>query len=216
MSISAVIFDMDGLLLDTETIAYNIFVQACNHFKIECKTDIYHKCIGVNSVKMKEIFLEGYGSGFPYDEVVGYVSERYNEATTGKAIPLKPGVIEILETLKKNRTPVAIATSTAHKKAKQKLKDSKILKYFEIIIGGDQVSKSKPDPEIYLKAAKELQVNPSECLALEDSNNGVIAAVKAGMQVVQIPDLVLPDDKIKNLGHKIASSLLDVLPLLEK
>jgi beta-phosphoglucomutase-like phosphatase (HAD superfamily) len=105
---------------------------------------------------------------------------------------------------------MAVATSTRTKRATEKLGDAGLLDYFKIVIGGDQVEQGKPDPEIYLKAASALSSAPSRCLALEDSANGVKAAVAAGMTVVQIPDLVPPSDELLQLGHIVLSSLADV------
>mgnify|MGYP000072935976 CR=1 FL=1 len=105
---------------------------------------------------------------------------------------------------------MAVATSTRTDRAKVKLSDSGILDYFDIIIGGDQVSNSKPDPEIYLKAASELSSEPSKCLAFEDSPNGVKSAVAAGLTVIQVPDLVQPDEDLLKMGHIVLGSLADV------
>jgi len=135
---------------------------------------------------------------------------EYRRVIEESPIPLKDGAEELLRYISSIEIPIAVATSTAIDRAQKKLKSSGILDYFDFIIGGDQVTRSKPDPEIYLKAASELSSEPSKCLALEDSANGVKAAVAAGMTVVQIPDLVQPGEELLSLGHIVLRSLYDV------
>ena len=106
--------------------------------------------------------------------------------------------------------PIAIATSTAHKTALNKLRNTELLPYFDFVIGGDQVANSKPDPEIYQTAARRHGAAPHRCIAFEDSANGVLAAHRAGIPVIQIPDLVSPTQELRALGHCILESLLDV------
>jgi beta-phosphoglucomutase-like phosphatase (HAD superfamily) len=112
--------------------------------------------------------------------------------------------------VKNSEKRTAIATSTAHQTARDKLERAGLISYFELIVGGDQVAKGKPDPETYLKAAELLDVRPHQCLALEDSDNGVLAAHGAGMNVIQIPDLKEPSVEIKSLGHTVLSSFEEV------
>jgi len=95
--------------------------------------------------------------------------------------------------------------------AQEKLKNSGLLEYFQLVIGGEQVKKGKPNPDIYLHVADRLSVNPQYCLALEDSENGVKSAVSANMRVIQIPDMVQPSDELKQLGHTVLPSLYDVI-----
>jgi len=136
---------------------------------------------------------------------------RYHEAITTRGIPLKDGVLEFLRYIRSLQLPMAVATSTQTDIAKTKLRDTGILDYFQIVVGGEQVRHSKPHPDIYLKAAAELAVNARNCLALEDSENGVKSASAAGLTVIQIPDLVQPSTALKQNGHIILDSLLDVV-----
>ncbi len=138
-------------------------------------------------------------------------AKEYQKLTEGRPLPLKKGVEELLGHIEKMGKPMAVATSSDHERARAKLQHSGILHFFDHIVGGDQVRRSKPDPEIYLKAASALMSEPSRCLAFEDSENGVKAALAAGMTVVQIPDLVFPDEKLLALGHIVLGSLADML-----
>lgn len=207
----AVIFDMDGLLLDTERLALDAFHSTCSAFNLDDLTDVYMKCIGTNAEMGKSILKDGL-KGIADFEAFSLMWEReYRKITEGRPIPLKEGAEELINYIEKIGKPMAVATSSDYGSAKKKLQHSGILHFFEHIIGGDQVVRSKPDPEIYLKAASALLTEPSKCLAFEDSKNGVKAAVAAGMTVVQIPDLVFPDEELLELGHIVLESLTDIL-----
>ena len=201
---------MDGLLLDSEKIALECFLEACQTAGFTPDISLYLKCIGTNSKRTKQILLEGFGGKFPFDEVFKHWGALYYMETIEKPVPLKRGAKQLLEKLKNTGYPMAIATSTAHNKAIVKLKNAGILDYFELIIGGDQVKNSKPDPEIYSTAANKLGINADKCIAIEDSDNGVKSAHGAGISVIQIPDLQPPSNEVKELGHTILDSLFDI------
>ncbi len=210
MNYDAVIFDMDGLLLDTEVIAMKTFEMACSAFDIKMNKSAYLQCIGSNANRTKEILIENYGPDFPSDKIFELWSEYYHDMAVKIPVSLKPGVTWLLNELKRRKISAAVATSTAYDIAIKKLKNADIFEFFKVIVTGNQVKLSKPQPDIYLKAAAKLNVDPSRCLALEDSENGVKAAYAARMTVFQIPDLAEPSDEIKTLGHTILKSLFDV------
>jgi len=206
----AVIFDMDGLLLDSEKIALDTFLHACHAFELDDETDLFMSLVGTNQKLGTEILKKGLGSRVDVEMFIQVWEGKYEERTAIQLVPVKAGVLELLNHLKLIEVPAVVATSTQTERAERKLRNSKILSFFEFIVGGDQVIRSKPDPEIYLKAAEYLKVDPQKCLALEDSENGVISAFKAGCTVIQIPDLVKPSNELKQLGHRILDSLNDV------
>ncbi len=210
MKHKAVVFDMDGLLLDSERIALEAFLKTCESIGFEPDQSVYRRCIGSNAERTKEILIKGYGPTFPFDDVMDIWREQYKKEAFDKPVPLKSGVIELLKTVKGIGLPMAIATSTAFKKAMIKLTNAGLGDFFNVIVAGDQVQRSKPDPEIYLAAASRLGKDPRDCLALEDSDNGVKSAHAAGMTIFQIPDLVEPSQEVISLGHRIVSSLLEV------
>ena len=206
----AVIFDMDGLLLDSEAIAFAAFRETCEHFAVGDQSHVFMQCIGTNAELGDRVLEEGLrGKADPLAFGRRW-EENYLRATTDAPIPLKPGVTELLDALQAARVPLAVATSTGSPRARQKLHDAGILTAFQAVVGGDQVARSKPHPDIYLEAARELGVTPGHCLALEDSENGVRAALGAGMTVIQIPDLVEPSPEFRRLGHAVLESLHDV------
>lgn len=209
-TIKAAIFDMDGLLLDTEIIALNTFVESCRECGFDPDINVYYKCIGTNSVKTKEMLIDGYGDGFPYEKISRIWSAKYQDIIMHEKIPMKPGVVNLLTLFRKSKKKIALATSTEYDIALIKLKNAGIYHYFDFIIGGDQVEKGKPDPEIYFKASERLNELPGNCLVLEDSDNGVLAAFRAGMQIIQVPDLKKPSTDILKIGHLIFDSLNEV------
>ncbi len=210
----AVIFDMDGLLLDSERIALATFVAACREHSFEPDVDIYLHCIGMTFPKTKEALAAGYGPGFPLEPVCDLWTKKYHEETADKPVPLKTGVADLLRYLENDGVKKAVVTSTRFESAYRKLTNARIAGYFDFIIGGDQITHGKPHPEIYLTACGRLNRTPDECLALEDSDNGVLSATAAGISVIQVPDLLTPSDKVKALGHPIVKTLADVQKML--
>lgn len=213
MTFHAAIFDMDGLLLDTERVCMRIFKQACDAQNLPFYQDTYLSIIGRNSAGIDAILRAAYGEDL--DRLHAEWRKRYNQVVLHEAIPVKEGVVELLEWFKKNEIPTAVATSTQKEVALVKLKLAGLDRYFDSITTGCEVSHGKPDPEIYLLAASRLSIPPAECLAFEDSNNGVRAAVAANMITYQIPDLVQPCDEVIAFGHRICPSLSDVLKELQ-
>ena len=206
----AVIFDMDGLLLDTERIALVAFHATCEHFGLGDETKVFMRCIGTNTALGEQVLKEGLQGKVDHLEFAHVWDAKYIQRTSNTPIPLKDGAAELLEHLAAVGVPAAVATSTVSTRAIQKLQDAGILASFKAVVGGDQVKNSKPHPDIYIKAAEVLGVKPGGCLALEDSENGVRSAVSAGMTVIQIPDMVKPSPALRSLGHIILHSLHDV------
>ncbi|WP_260260404.1 HAD family hydrolase [Vibrio intestinalis] len=209
MKIKAAIFDMDGLLLDTERVCMRVFKQACQTVELPFYEDVYLTIIGRNAAGIEKIFRDAYGDDL--DRLHPEWRKNYDAIVRHQAIPLKEGVVELLTWLRANGIATAVATSTHRDLAETKLKLAGIDQYFDGLTCGDEVTHGKPDPEIYQLAAQRLGVEPSDCIAFEDSNNGVISAVAAQMTTYQIPDLVEPSEEVKALGHHIELSLLAVL-----
>ena len=209
--VRAVVFDMDGLLLDSERIVLEDFISSCREFGYEPDVEVYYKCIGGNKDRTKEIMLAGYGPDFPYLAV----NDSWYSKAGKKPMPLKRGVLDLLQYLGRRTLQKAVVTSTQRYWAEKMLTESGILPYFDFLVCGDDITRSKPEPDIYLKACEKLNLPPAACLALEDSDNGVLSAFRAGLQVVQIPDLLPPSAQVKALGHTIAASLDDVRQAFE-
>jgi len=214
MKINACIFDMDGLLIDSERIALRVFQDVCRHYNCDEQISLYEQLLGTNARTTRKILTEFLPNAIPVDAFIERWSVNYTEQTQ-KPIPLKNGILSLLNYLESVDIPKAVATSSNTEKARDKLQKIDIAHRFSTIIGGEQVAQGKPAPEIYIKAAKALNIEPNHCLALEDSPNGVRAAVAANMHVIQIPDTVQPDDSLKSMGHLIMQDACEVVSFLK-
>ena len=206
----AIVFDMDGLLLDSERIVLDAFLLVCEHFELGDRTELLKQCIGTNRDYTRARMTEAFGSGVDFNEFQNMWTLKHEEIVGDDAMPLMDGARELLDLIQQLDIPRAVATSTRSAQALDRLEKADLLHYFEFVVGGDQVTNSKPDPEIYLAATQKLGCNPTSCLAFEDSENGVRAALGAGLRVIQVPDLVAPSTNVRALGHTILASLRDV------
>ncbi|MCI5596035.1 MAG: HAD family phosphatase [Lachnospiraceae bacterium] len=184
------VFDMDGLMYDTERIIMNAWDKTGKEMGYGPLGFHLFSTLGMSRSGRKEYFQKTLGMDFPYDEF----QERYAEETyrqTETCIPVKPGLYELLDYLKQEHYVLAVATSSSRESALRKLKNSHLEQgYFDVIICGDMVKRAKPDPEIYQIACQKLQKPPSQLVALEDSENGLKSALSAGMGAIMIPDLI--------------------------
>lgn len=210
----AVVFDMDGLLLETERLAMATFLDACRLHGYEPDPAVYLRCVGTREERTREILREGYGAAFPIDAVTQSWWAQYHEHVLHRPVDAKPGARSLLERLAVLRVPLAVATSTGTELAIRKLTLAGFAPFFRHVVGGDQVQRAKPDPEPYREAARRLGAPVHVCWAIEDSENGVRAAHAAGLFVVQVPDLVPPSAALRALNHPIFASLTDVEHML--
>jgi HAD superfamily hydrolase (TIGR01509 family) len=211
----AIVFDMDGLLLDTERIALAMFEQACGVHGVAFDRAVYERCIGTSMQGTREI-LEGALGVEVYERVGAEWSRLYDARVRTRAVDVKDGARELLERVRGAGLPMALATSTATPLARTKLSLAGLDHYFAAIVGGDAVVRAKPHPEPYLTAARLLGVAPQRCWAVEDSDNGVRAAYAAGLFVFQVPDLVQPAADVRGFGHPVVGSLRDVMRALAR
>lgn len=216
MTPDAALFDMDGLLLDSERLSMQSFFETSRRHGLDEQPELFHRVIGSNEQALVAILREALGDRL---DVAAFRSDwlsLYHDVVHQEPVPLMAGVVELLDWLKEQGIKRAVATSSATSLAHSKLSRSGILDYFDVLIGGDQVQQSKPDPEIYIKASQALGVAPATSIGLEDSSNGVRSAVAAGLYVIQVPDLVPPSAELLELGHEVCSDLHEVLALLKQ
>lgn len=205
---------MDGLMFDTENLTYKIEHEVLAQKGIDFTFERYKNNIGKRSVEVIDNYKEFCGKDFDYDTYRNESMNRFWQYTQEKGVPIKEGLFELLDYLKEKQIKIALATSTTYPSAAEILKRAKALEYFNELICGDMVNKGKPDPEIFITAVKKLSLNPGECIALEDSFNGIISAYKAGLVPVMVPDLIPPTDDIKKMCYRICNNLKEVTELI--
>ena len=206
----SVIFDMDGVIFDTEHLALNLWTRAGEELRIPDLPVLYPSVIGTTAVRTSEILFERYGPSFPMEAFNRRVRELYLEHYAREGLPVKPGAAALLSLLSDRSLPLALASSTRTELVRRELQDAGLLDYFSAVIGGDMVSHSKPHPEIFLRAAEALGAAPADCYVIEDSFNGIRAAAAAGMHPLMVPDMLLPNDEILALAERVFPSLDEV------
>ena len=172
MTMNSIIFDMDGVIFDSESKVLECWQETAAKHGMGDVRDAFIKCIGTNSARSKEIFLEHYGADLPYDEYRTEMSALFHERYDGGRLPMKKGIREILEALKNAGWSVALASSTRRAVVMEQLGAAGLAGWFDVVIGGDMIARSKPAPDIFLAAAEELHADPSETYVVEDSYNG--------------------------------------------
>ena len=212
----AVVFDMDGVIFDSERAVINCWKIIADKYGIPDIEESCIKCTGTTEKKTREIMLYRYGDDFPYDEYKKEASRIYHEKYDDGRLPVKKGVKDILEYLKSHNKKIALASSTRRQVVVQELKDAGFLDYFDELVCGDMVSRSKPEPDIFLKACEVLGVNPTKSYAIEDSYNGIRAAYAGKLMPIMVPDILQADDEMKNLADIILPDLNSVIEYLDK
>ena len=211
-----VIFDMDGLLLDTE----RIIVEHWDRLAVRRGLDrekIRTLClssIGINLPAVQRLAAELLGPDFPFDAYRAEMWAGIREEQAGKPMPVKKGAFELLEYLKRTGMPAVVASSSPKATVVRELDETGLLPYFEEVFGGEDATRSKPAPDLFLNAAKAMGVPPEHCLVLEDSHNGIRAAHAAGMMSVMVPDLQPATEEMQSLYTKTAPDLGTVAEML--
>ena len=211
----SIVFDMDGVLFDTQKIYLQTWFEVADILGIKDIEQPAHMCVGTNRNDQAAILENFYKDRFPYDDFYRLKDEIF-EKHLEAGVPLKPGVKEILQYLKNINARVAIASSSRIPMIKHHIEETGISRYFDIIVGGDLVEHSKPQPDIYIMACKQLGVDPEKCYAVEDSYNGIRSAAAAGMKTIMIPDVLPPTDEMRELSYKIFDSMVDFRKYLEE
>lgn len=205
--ISAVIFDMDGLLLDTEATSRWAWDQAMAEHGYRMTDEIYRQFIGLVMNDRVKILQNRFGTTFPSDSVMVRRIELGDNREIEQGLAVKPGAIELVQTLAKQGIPLAVATGTFAPRTIRRLKSIGIFHHFAVIVTGEQVAAGKPAPDIFLEASRQLAVPAQRCLVFEDSCAGVRAASAAGMKVIMVPDLEMPTPEIAALAYRILPTL---------
>ncbi len=210
MDRKAVVFDMDGVIFDSEQLVIDCWQVVAEKYGIPGIEEACFECLGINATLTRELMKKRYGEDFPYDEYKKEMSALFHSRAAGGKLPQKKGIKELLQWLKEQDVKTAVASSTRREVVIRELKEGGLLSYFDQVICGDMVSRSKPAPDIFLKTCESLGVEPAEAYAIEDSYNGIRAAAAAGMAPIMVPDLAEPTEEMEQLAVKILPSLCEV------
>lgn len=202
----AVIFDMDGLLFDTEALYRDALFAAARGLGRDMPEPLFHSLIGLPGDSSRRLLLDHYGEDFDVDRLWDASATHFHDIARGQEF-LKAGVREVLELLDQLGIPRAIATSSRHEDVAFNLGRHGLEGRFHAVAARGDYSRGKPHPDPFLVAAGRLQVDPADCLALEDSHNGVRSAASAGMMTVMIPDLLAPNPEMDALCARIVNDL---------
>ena len=213
-TITAVLFDMDGLVLDTEKLYTRFWQEAAKAFGYPMTKE---QALGMRSLnrgaglaKLQSYF----GLSVNYDEIRNKRIELMDAFVEQEGVSLKPGIHELLAFLKEKGIKTSIATSSPMERTLLYLGSVGLHHSFDELVSGYMVEKGKPEPDIYLYAAEKLGVKPENCMVLEDSPAGILAAYRAGCLPVMIPDQDEPTEETSKMLYARAESLKEVITLL--
>jgi HAD superfamily hydrolase (TIGR01509 family) len=206
---AAVILDMDGLLLDTEPLAMRAWRNAAACAGLAFDDVLARAMIGRNWADCCTLARSHYAAGDPVDALLDGWLASYDAIVAREGVALKPGVHALLDWLDRESIARAVATSTRRARAQRKLEQAGLWTRMDALVGGDEVARGKPAPDIVVAAASRLRVGPGECVVIEDSEPGVEAALAAGATPVMVPDLVPPSQALRAKGVTVLTSLAE-------
>jgi HAD superfamily hydrolase (TIGR01509 family) len=211
----AALFDMDGLLIDSEASIMGAWMRVADHMGVKLQREEYLTVVGRAAPDAIAVLVNLFGGKQRLELAHARVVADLDAIPAEQRFPLKAGTMEVLAALSELRIPCAVASSSARDEIEARLASAGVRTFFAALAGGDEVSRGKPDPEVYVLAARRLGVDPKLCVAFEDSTNGARAALAAGAKLVLVPDLVRPNDEICDQALKVLRSLTEAKPQLQ-
>ena len=213
--IKAIIFDMDGLMIDSERVTFECYQERLKDMNLTMDEEFYKTLLGKPIKGIYQRFYDVYGNDFPIENVIQDVHQLMAERFETEGVPVKKGLVELLHYLKDNNYKTIVATSSNRYRVDKILAQAKITEFFDDSICGDEVTKGKPNPEVFLKSCQKLDVNVDEAIVLEDSEAGIQASYDANIKVICIPDMKYPEKQYEEKTFKILKDLTEVTAYLK-
>lgn len=213
--IKAIIFDMDGLMIDSERVTFECYQERLKDMNLTMDEEFYKTLLGKPIKGIYQRFYDVYGNDFPIQNVIQDVHQLMAERFETEGVPVKKGLVELLHYLKDNNYKTIVATSSNRERVDKILAQAKITEFFDDSICGDEVTKGKPNPEVFLKSCQKLGVNVDEAIVLEDSEAGIQASYDANIKVICIPDMKYPEKQYEEKTFKILKDLTEVTVYLK-
>lgn len=213
--IKAIIFDMDGLMIDSERVTFECYQERLKDMNLTMDEEFYKTLLGKPIKGIYQRFYDVYGNDFPIQNVIQDVHQLMAERFETEGVSVKKGLVELLHYLKDNNYKTIVATSSNRDRVDKILAQAKITEFFDDSICGDEVTKGKPNPEVFLKSCQKLGVNVDEAIVLEDSEAGIQASYDANIKVICIPDMKYPEKQYEEKTFKILKDLTEVTAYLK-
>jgi len=214
--IRAVIFDQDGLMFDTERLSSESWDLAGEEIGFYIKEDFLCTIRGMNRQDAAGRFREVFGDELDFEDLRERKNRHFQKILKTRGVPVKPGLRELLAYLREHDYKIILATASTREYSMHNLKETGIDSYFSQMVTGDMVKHAKPEPEVFLRAARLLGEAPENCMVLEDSLNGVEAGLRGGFVTVMVPDLTQPDEALRGRVDAVCSTLHEVIEVLER
>lgn len=208
--IKAIIFDMDGVIFDTERVYLDIWSKVFEKYGYKITKEIYISVMGRGRKKVKEIFLKNFGEDMPIEEMYLEKDAMLFKVIENNEVPMKLGAYDLLKYLKENNYKIALATSAKRDRVKKQIEGAEIKSFFDTVVCGDDIVNSKPNPEIFIRAACNLEVEKENCIVIEDSPAGIEAAYNANIIGFHVEDLKKADENIEKYCYKSFKNLIEV------
>ena len=206
----AIVFDMDGVLIDSERLVLKAWKHIGEELALPDLEPLFYKAIGTTHAHTATLFADAFGKDFDYIDFRDRVREYFYNVLTVNGAPLKKGVVELLDWLKAEGWAIGLASSSREVGVRLNMERTGLISYFDVLIGGDMLKVSKPAPDIYLLACEKLGVDPGRTYAVEDSYNGIRSAHAAGMHALMVPDMVPENDEMRSLARAVLPDLFAV------
>ncbi|MBV4415786.1 HAD family hydrolase [Clostridium tyrobutyricum] len=210
------IFDMDGLMFDTERIMHSAYIEAGNLYNYKFDDSVFAKTTGASSKRRNKILIDTFGKDFPLEKVLSYKEKKFKDTIHKYGVPIKPGLIELMDFFKENKIKIAVASSSKRNVVEYNVHHAGVYDNIDYIISGEELNESKPNPEIFLKPCEFFNIHTDNAIVMEDSTNGLIAAIRAHIKPIWIPDLIQIPDDVKDKLFAQAKDLSQVIDIVKK